>query len=67
MKSYEKMQTNPQWQKADHWVPGDGGRAEEGKGGWIAKRQEKFLESDGYVHNVNCGDDFMSVNIVKTY
>lgn len=37
------------------------------KGKWIAKRQENFLESDGYVHNLDCGDDFMTVYIVKTY
>lgn len=48
MKS-QKMKTNLEQQKTDHWFPGDGGRDGERQKEWITKGQKKILEGDEFV------------------
>lgn len=53
------------WQKADQWLPGEGGgggmgmrSGQEGVGGMIIKGHKENLGSDEYISYINYGDGF---------
>lgn len=57
--------------EADQWLPRDGGRKKGCRGGitkgykgtWGDRYKETWGDRD--VHNLDCGDDFMDVNICQ--
>lgn len=49
--NFYKMQTGQLWQKAGHWLPGNGWRGERKEGGNYKEAQETF---DEYFHYHNC-------------
>ena len=49
--------------EADQWLPRDGGRKKGCRGGITKGYKETWGDRD--VHNLDCGDDFMDVNICQ--